>query len=95
MLTTVNDPTKTYLINTLHYSRLSSISYANLKLRKISYFSENNRYIPGIKHDVIITEECEGDMILRDYKFINRSQMFLNPTGCNGTNTGILSLVCG
>jgi len=95
---TVNDPTlKAYLINTGSITHASVVYHTPTpKISgKYRYFSENNRYIPGIKHDVIITEECEGDMILRDYKFINRSQMFLNPTGCNGTNTGILSFVCG
>jgi len=95
---TVNDPIlKAYLINTGAIT-FASVTYHTPEPKvsgAIKYFSENNRYIPGLRHDVIVSEVCEGDMITRKWKWIDRSQCYLNPTGCDGTNTGVLNLVCG
>lgn len=54
-----------------------------------------SRNIPGIFYDTIYTTECSGDDILHSWKMKLKAGIFLNPTGCTDTRTGVLRFVNG
>lgn len=59
-------------------------------------WSETSRF-SSLKFDVHYTNACQtstGSM-LHSWKYILRTGIWFNPTGCNETNTGILAFRCG
>lgn len=97
---TVNDPDAvTYLINRgaiamafkNEYERTPKV-YNGAGITKSLTASRN---IPGIFYDTIYTTECSGDDILHSWKMKLKAGIFLNPTGCTDTRTGVLRFVNG
>lgn len=52
-------------------------------------------YLP-FYYDVFYSTECTtNDLIQHNFKVKLMADIFLNPTGCDDNNTGVLSFVCG
>lgn len=55
-----------------------------------------SKFLPGIKYDVMYKAECDsGALYKHSFKVMLRADIFVNPSGCDQTNTGILSFICG
>ena len=56
-----------------------------------------SRFLPGMTFDVFYNNECTTNKSLwtHNYTVKLKADLFLNPTGCSGTNTGILGFSCG
>ena len=54
-----------------------------------------SKFVPGITYDVFYKPECDEDRVKHNFKLKMKGDIFLNPTGCNETNTGVLSFLCG
>ena len=51
---------------------------------------------PGLSVDMFYKPECSGtNRVKHNFKMILNADIFLNPTGCSATNTGVLSFICG
>lgn len=59
-------------------------------------WSESSMMFPNISFDVHMTIACDPltDQKVTTYKYILRWGAWINPTGCDTTNTGILRTVC-
>jgi len=59
-------------------------------------WSEESVLMPGIVYDVHMTIACDpaSDEKITTYKYIMRGGAWVNPTGCDSDNTGILRLAC-
>lgn len=59
-------------------------------------YSMESKWVRGLKYDVFYEPECTtGDAVKHNFKVKVKADMFLNPTGCNSTNTGVLRFICG
>jgi len=59
-------------------------------------YTMESRFMPNVKYDVFYKAECTtGDKVVHNFKVKLKADVFLNPTGCSGTNTGVLRFVCG
>lgn len=59
-------------------------------------YTMQSRFHPILKYDVIYKPECDGsDRVKHSYKVKFKGDIFLNPTGCDETNTGVLTFICG
>lgn len=94
----VNDPTlKTYMLST------GSLAMANRalnpdkpqRLDDFTRYKIKSRYLP-FYYDVYYNTECTtDDLIQHNFKMKLNADLFLNPTGCDDNNSGILSFTCG
>jgi hypothetical protein len=50
-----------------------------------------SRNVPGLRYDVVYTNECASNEIVHKFSVYARYNYFLNPTGCTATRTGILT----
>lgn len=57
-------------------------------------WSENSMTLPGVKYDVFYNISCAGNEITHNFKLKTKFDVFLNPTGCTTTNTGVLTFSC-
>ena len=84
---------KTYLINR------GSIAFAGkhwygavpTKYMQQHRYSVAMRNLPGYRMDVFYENKCSGVTIKHNMKFKLSYDYFLNPTGCEGTRTGVLA----
>jgi len=53
-------------------------------------FQVRNRFFPALVHDVDVHETCTSGVWYAHYRVKHAYQLFLNPTGCTATRTGIL-----
>lgn len=53
-------------------------------------FQIRNRFFPALVHDVDVHETCTFGVWWAHYKVKHSYELFLNPTGCTATQTGIL-----
>lgn len=54
-------------------------------------FSIANRFFPGLIHDVETLVDCSSGVWKQHWKVIPRYKLFLNPTGCTTTRTGVIA----
>ena len=54
-----------------------------------------SRYLPNMYYDVFYETDCEYDRVIHKFKVKLVADVFVNPTGCDDNNTGILSFTCG
>ena len=54
-------------------------------------FSIRNRFFPSLIHDVETLVDCSSGVWKQHWKVIPRYKLFLNPTGCTATRTGVLA----
>ena len=54
-------------------------------------FSIQNRFFPGLIHDVETLVDCSSGVWKQHWKVIPRYKLFVNPTGCTATRTGMLA----
>jgi len=94
-LDAANDPDfKTYLISQGALAFVSKAYYNT----PVTYFG-NMRYsvpsnsIPGVRYDVVYTNTCSSNEMLHHFSLHANAGIFLNPTGCSETRTGILSFL--
>jgi hypothetical protein len=94
----VNTPTYiSYLISTGALA-FASKAYHTPQMRTMSWgktYSMPSRFLPGLMIDVLVKEECtEHNLNKMDFILNTKYDILVNPTGCDGTNTGILSFTC-
>lgn len=58
-------------------------------------YSIDSYGIPGIQYDVIVRQDCSSNDHTDYFKIEFNGGVFLNPTGCTATRTGVLQFVCG
>ena len=54
-------------------------------------FSIANRFLPQLIHDVEVVKSCASGVWKVNYRVKSRYKVFVNPTGCTATRTGMLS----
>ncbi len=86
---------KLYLI---HQGALALITKSYYNIKPVTYM-DNVRYsvpsmkIPGVYYDVIYKNECSSNEMLHKFSLTLNAGIFLNPTGCSETRTGIISFL--
>lgn len=97
---TVNeDVLKSYLIS------MGSVAMANKYYNPdvpettfdfVRYTMPSN-FLEGMKYDVFYNNACEGTTrkLKHNYTIRFKADILLNPAGCEQTNTGVLSFICG
>ena len=97
---TVNTPNlKAYLIS------MGAVAMANKYynpqvpevLKDFTRYTMNSQFMDGITYDVWYNNSCIGSnkMVVHNYTLRFKADIFLNPSGCSGQNTGVLSFLCG
>jgi hypothetical protein len=86
---------RTYLIDRNAVGIVSKNHYGNTPTTygdgaNLTRFSLASLNLEGVRYDVIHRTECERDEIVHLFKFIYRGGIFINPTGCIGSRTGLL-----
>lgn len=94
----VNTPTYiSYLISTGALA-FASKAYHTPQVRQMTWgktYSMPSRFLPGLNIDVMVKEECtEHNLNKMDFVLNTKYDILVNPTGCDGNNTGILSFTC-
>lgn len=92
---TVNDPTLiTYLINRGALA-FASKGYFPTTPEKLTdtymRFSIPNRWFPSLIHDVEVNRTCTSGVWQDNYRVKARYKLFVNPTGCTATRTGMIA----
>lgn len=86
---------KTYLINRGSIAFASKVHYGAVPTEYNgagqSRYSIASRNLPGVRYDVFYTNRCSAATMKHDFKVIAKYDYFLNPTGCDGTRTGVLA----
>lgn len=93
-LDALNSPSlKTYLINRGAIAFASKTYYGATptRYREQDRYSIASRNLEGVRFDVHYTNRCSGKTMKHDFKVIAYYDYFLNPTGCDGTRTGVLA----
>lgn len=93
----VNTPAKlTYMINRGTLAFASKGYYPGrpeVLNGNFQRFSMTNRFFPALVHDVEMLVDCTSGVWKRHYKVIPRFKLFINPTGCTATRTGIMKFI--
>lgn len=91
----VNDPALiTYLINrgALAFASKGYFPTVPEKLTDTYMrFSVPNRWFPQLIHDVEVNRTCTAGVWQDNYRVKARYKLFVNPTGCTATRTGMLA----
>jgi len=84
---------KSYMINRGSVAFASKHHYGAIPKRYKTQdrYSIPSRNLPGVRMDVFYTNRCVGKTIKHDFKMSLKFDYFLNPTGCDGTRTGVLA----
>ena len=86
---------KTYMINRGALAFASKNHYGATPTQYVgagqSRYSIASRNLPGVRFDVFYTNRCTSETMKHDFKLKVRYDYFLNPTGCDGTRTGVLA----
>lgn len=77
------------LVSKSHYGEVPTL-YHNPWQQRYSMKSKN---LPGMVWEVIYTQSCTSSEITHVWQFKVNMGIFLNPTGCTSTNTGVLSFL--
>lgn len=77
------------LVTKTHYGAVPAL-YQNPWQQRYSIPSRN---LPGINWEAIYTQSCTSSEITHVWQLKVNMGIFLNPTGCTSTNTGVLSFV--
>lgn len=93
---TANTPNlKTYMINRGSIAFASKVYYGRTPTQYIGAgqqrWSFASRNLSGFDMDVYYTNRCTANTIKHDFKVKAKYDWFLNPTGCEGTRTGVLA----
>lgn len=84
---------KMYLI---HQGALALITKSYYQIKPANYM-DNIRYavpsmkLPGVYYDVIYKNECSSDEMYHKFSLSLNAGVFLNPTGCSETRTGVIA----
>jgi len=95
---TVNDPDlQTYMISqgslAMAYRALNPDSPE--VLQDFTRYKMKSNYLP-FYYDVYYKNDCTThDLVSHSFKVKLNADVFLNPTGCDDNNTGVLSFTCG
>jgi hypothetical protein len=54
-----------------------------------------SKFVPGISYDMFYNAECSNDMVKHNFKAKLTADVLVNPFGCDETNSGILTFICG
>jgi len=89
----------TYLVNRGAVAWASK-SYYGSKIKEYTdskRWSEPSRNIPGLEIEWHYKDECDedSDLYIHHFKAKIKAGIFLNPTGCDENNTGVLRFICG
>lgn len=92
---TANSPdAKSYMINRGSVAFASKAYYGSVPIvyngAGQSRYSIPSRNLEGTRYDIFYTNRCTGSTVMHDFKMKAKYDYFLNPTGCDGTRTGIL-----
>lgn len=93
---TVNSDRRTYMINrgTLAFASKGYYPTRPENLNgNFQRFSITNRFFPQLVHDVETLVDCVSGVWKQHWKVIPRYKLFVNPTGCTATRTGLLAFV--
>ena len=84
---------KTYMINRGSIAFASKAYYSEVPTRykQQDRYSIASRNLEGVRFDVFYTNRCSAKTMLHDFKMVANYDLFLNPTGCQETRTGILA----
>lgn len=77
------------LVTKSHYP-VVPVTYQNPYQTRYQVESKN---IPGVFFEVTYTQSCTSSEITHIFQYKVNAGIFLNPTGCTATNTGVLSFV--
>ena len=58
-------------------------------------WSKVSEFVPELKYDLFYESVCSNDMVKHSFKTKLTADLFVNPEGCEATNTGILTFLCG
>lgn len=84
---------KSYLINrgSIAFASKNYYGAAPVRYKQQDRYSIASRNLPGVRYDVYYTNRCSADTILHDFQMKAKFDYFINPTGCDGTRTGVLA----
>lgn len=86
---------KTYMINRGAVAFASKAHYGAVPTEYIGAgqkrWSTESRNLPGVRFDVHYTNRCSAGTMKHDFQIKAKYDYFLNPTGCDGTRTGVLA----
>jgi len=86
---------KTYMINRGSIAFASKNYYGNVPTTYLGAgqqrYSIASRNLDGVRFDVHYTNRCTAETMKHDFKLLVKYDYFLNPTGCDGTRTGVLA----
>ena len=77
------------MVTKSHYPSVPAIYQNPWQMR----YQVESKNLPGIFWEVIYTNSCTSGEITHVWQFKVNAGIFLNPTGCTSTNTGVLSFV--
>lgn len=88
---------KTYMINRGSIAFASKVYYGAVPTKYMQQhrYSIASRNLPNVRFDVYYTNRCSGNTMKHDFRVKAKYDFFLNPTGCDGTRTGVLSFQKG
>lgn len=92
----MNSPAlKTYMINRGSVAFASKAYYGAVPTNYVGAgqqrYSIASRNLEGVRFDVHYTNRCSGSTMKHDFQVKVKYDYFLNPTGCDGTRTGVLA----
>lgn len=97
----VNDPDlKTYMLS-MGSLAMASKTFNPDRPQKVDDFTRytmRSSFFPALSYDVWYNNECEADkrrLIQHNYTVRLTADIYNNPAGCDQSNTGILSFLCG
>jgi len=85
---------KTYLVNRGAVAFVNKAYYGAFPTEYMTQrrYSIASRNLPGVRYDVVYTNECVSNEIIHKFSLYVKAGIFLNPTGCTETRTGIIAL---
>lgn len=73
-----------------NYNPVTPAVYQNPYRTHYQYASQN---VPGLVYDAFYTQSCTSNEVTHSWKLKLNAGIYLNPTGCTETNTGVLAFV--
>lgn len=90
-------PNISYLLSTGSVAFASKPIYQTT-VEEASYmqrFAMKSNFISNLWLNVLTFTECDNNFFKRTFKVMAKYDTFINPTGCNDDNTGVLTFICG
>ena len=89
----------TYMIHGGAFAYYTKAYYTGVPVKYMDQWrwAVPSRNIPGVMYDVHYMNECNtnDDFFTHYWKFKTLGDIYVNPTGCTATRTGLLSFICG